>query len=101
MRVSPQKKKKKSSESSSQKPQKVEEVDILTESSNDKEIKKHTSGNDGPSWTKSYQGASQYSQISNRSNVDELFKSISNRQRNRRGRHFIQRSSALMNYSQS
>lgn len=54
LRVSPQKKKKKSSASGSQKPQNVEEVDILTESSNDKEIKKHTSGNDGPSWTKSY-----------------------------------------------
>lgn len=102
LRPTPPKEKKKSSGGNSQK-QDPKEVDILTESSNEREIKKHTSGNDGPSWTKSYQGASQCSQISNRSNVDELFKSMTSRQRNRRGRHFISRNSAIMHmtFSQS
>ena len=31
-----------------------EEIEIVSETSESREIKKHTSGNDGPSWNKSY-----------------------------------------------
>lgn len=53
---------------------------------------------DAPSWDKSYQSQSQgNSQVSNRSQVDELFDQMNKRRNNRRGRAFISRNSSIMN----
>jgi hypothetical protein len=79
--------------------EKGEELEIDSQCSLVKDIKKNAgAGADGPSWQKSYQS---YSQVSNRSQVDDLFDNLKMKRKNRRGRAFLSRNSTMIVSNQS